>query len=299
MAAQSRFSRRTRHPYRAESLAGLPDDLKQLAGQSLPPDDPIREIFIVPAQVVPLKLGGKGGMRNVPEQALLFTTRGALHVIGEGPAGQPPEATYMRGEDLFYTNLIVVLLYGRLELCSVVGGTLTRIVVEYNTVGQYLIQPGLLFLLHLVYKPVVSEQLPDQITSRLLGQLKGKSLKFRNGLANYALQPDERLFGYVYQPRIYQHFWRVLKRLLVPAGLLALTDRQLILIKEGRSSATSYGWNFTFCPRANITGIEIVPNGELMDLCVRLTKDAVTKDHLMTLDIETAKEWQAFWMSQA
>jgi hypothetical protein len=299
MATQSIFARRTQHPYRAKSLADLPVDLKRLAEPSLPPDDPIREIFVVPAQLVPLKLGGKGGMRNVPEQALLFTTQGALHVIGAGPAGHPPETIYIRGEDLIYANLTVVLLYGRLELCCVADGTLTRIVVEYNTVGHYLVQPGLLNLLDLACKPIASEQLPNWKTPGLLGQLEGKSLKFRNGLANYALQPDEHLLGYVYQPRILKRYWRVFKRLLAPAGLLALTDRELILIEEGRSSATSYGWYFSFCPRTNITGFETMPNGELIDLSVQLTKEAVTTDHLMTLDVKTTQEWQALWMSQA
>jgi hypothetical protein len=299
MAAQNIFARRMRHPYRAESLAELPVELKQIAEQSLLPDDPIRLIFVVPAQLVPLKLGGKGGMRSVPEQALLFTSRGVLHVIGAGPAGQPPKATYIRGEDLIYVHLIVVLLYGRLELCGVAGGVLTRIVVEYNTVGQYLLQPGLLNLLHLACRLVVSEQPPDRNTLGLLGQLKEKSFKFRNGLANYALQPDEHLLACVYQPRILKPYLRVLKRLLAPAGILALTDRELILIEEGRSSATSYGWYFTFCPRTNITGIEAKPNGTLMDLRVHLKKETVTTDHLMTLDVETAQEWQALWMSYA
>ena len=147
MPHSTRPPRRTDHPYRAETLNDLPDGLRPLAEQSVIPGDPIETIFVVPERYLSQHWGEPGGMRRVPEQALLFTARGALHVQGENLPGQPAQATYLPGCDLLYAHLSLVLLYGRLELCGIANDALAHIVVEYNTIRHDLVQPGLQRLL--------------------------------------------------------------------------------------------------------------------------------------------------------
>jgi hypothetical protein len=299
MSSQSAFAYRTRHPYRADCVQNLPDGLRRSAEGARRPDDPIRDICVIPSQLVPRKLRGFGGVRHIPEQALVFTTQGILHIIDANSPEHLPEVTYMSGNDLIYARLSIALLYGRLELCSVSGEASKGIIVEYNTVRHDLIQPGLIDLLQLACKPVLLNEPSDRRTSLLLDKLEEKSLKFRNGLENYALQPQEQMSGYVYQPRLTRSYAQIFTHLIAPAGVIALTDRKLIMVEEGRGSATSYGWYFTFCPRTNITGIEVRPHGALVDLDVNLSKDMVSSHHLMTLGAEIAREWQALWVSQA
>jgi len=217
------FSRRTDHPYLAASLLDLPVDLRQLAEQSLKPDEAINTIFIIPAQTLPRKIEGRGGMHRVPEQVLLFTPHRVVHVKGGNSPGQPGQVIHLRGDQLLYTHLSLVLLYGRLEFCGIEGETLVHIVVEYNTVGHDILHPAILRFLRLAWQQPESQRSQDDQTDKLLQKLFEKSFKFRNGLKIYALQPDERLLGFVFQPRIMQPFLRIFHRLVAPTALLALT----------------------------------------------------------------------------
>ena len=81
-------------------------------------------------------------------------------------------------------------------------------------------------------------------------------------------QPGERLLGFVFQPRIIQRVLGIFPRLAAPAALLALTENEILLIEEGRTNATSYGWFVTFCPRRYVTGVESTPHSEWQNVYV-------------------------------
>lgn len=289
-------ARRTGYPYLVQTLADLSAELRLLVEQWHNADDPIRTIIVIPPQSIPKKLGGMGGVRSVPEQALLFTAHGVLHVQGSKSAGQPEQAAYLRAEDLLCAHLIIVLLYGKLELCRAAEGGLTRIVVEYNAARHDLIQPELHRLLDQASKRVTDEPRIDDSTDVILEELGQQSFKFKSGLRDYALTPRERLSGYVFQPRITKRYWYVFPRLVAPASLVALTDKELILIEEGRTNATSYGWYFTFCPRINIAGIEAIRNGDLYTLCVRLKKGGISTEQQTTLDVQSVETFYSLWL---
>ena len=286
------LARRTDHPYQAKDLTDLPADLRQLADPSLGPTEPVNSIFVVPSQVFPGHWWS--GPRYLPEQALLFTSQGVLHVQGMAAPGRAGQATYVHGDELVYVHLSLVLLYGRLELAGLVNGTLSRVIVEYNTVGHDLLRPALYQLLRMTWKQDQAQD-NDEHTGILLDQLEEQSLKFRNGLRYYALQSDERLLGFVLQPRITQRYWRLFRRLIAPAALLALTDHQLIVIEENRTTSAAYGWIFTFCPRTCVAGIEAKPNTEYQDLTARLVREQVTVDRQVRLSDEKATAWRDIW----
>ena len=285
-------SRRVEHPYRAKGITDLPSDLQQLAGHSLGPNEQIGSIFVVPPQTFPGNWWG--GPRYVPEQALLFTAEGVLHVQGAASPGQAGQATYLRGDELVYVHLSLLLLYGRLELAGLVNGALSRVIVEYNTVGHDFLQPALHRFLRLAWAQAQAQENQDH-TDILLSGLDEQSFKFGNGLRYYALQSDERLLGFVFQPRITQRYLHLFRRLIAPTTLLALTDRDLVIIEENRTTSAAYGWIFTFCPRACVAGIEAKPNAEWQDVCVRLTRGKVTVDRHVTLGNKAALAWRDLW----
>ncbi len=176
---------------------------------------------------------------------------------------------------------------------------LARIVVEYNTVGQRLLQPALQQFLRLGYEPSHAVECQDDLTEALLRKLGAQSLKFRNGLQLYALQPDEQLLGFVFQAQIVQRRRYWFSRPIAPAALLALTDREVILIEEERVKGAAYGWLITFCPRGCVAGIETEPKGEWRELRVRLARNTVTMERRMTLENDTALAWETLWSGQS
>lgn len=295
MQATGGTSRRREYPYQVRDLANLPDGLRQLAEQALPLAERAETIFVIPGQMLAKKFGGMGGMHWVPEQALLFTAQGVVHV----QAGKSPDeighATYLPGASLLYARVSLVILYGRMELC---GGSenLTRIVVEYNSVSHELMQPAFLNFLRLAWKPAQFRE-ENNYQNLLKGKLNEQSYKFSSGLEKYCLQADEYLHGFVFQPRVYKHYFRVFHRLTAPASLLALTDRQLILIEEGMTSATSYGYFFTYCPRANVLNVDTKPSDKLDEVHVQLGKDAMRADFKVTQEKNNALACQDLWVT--
>jgi hypothetical protein len=292
----SYFSGPRAYPYLTTRLTDLPNNLRNLAEQKLARGEPIHTIFVVPPQTMLKNFEGRGGTHSVPEQALLFTADGVLHVQAAKTLELPGQAAYIRCDQLLYARLILILLYGRLELCGVEDAALKHISVEYNTVAHRLLQTELHRFLRLACGTAIHTHEPgENLTDALVQKLWSQSFKFGNGLKDYALQPDERFLGYVFQSRIVQKTWWIFQRLLVPATLLAITDNELILMEEGRTSATSYGFFITFCPRAYVKGVETRPDGEWQDVYVHLEKGGGTTDHQVTIEKNKAQAWLSLW----
>jgi hypothetical protein len=281
------------HPYRVNHPSDLPVSLWQSAEQALGPQEPVDSIFVVPAQV-----SSKGwfGLRYAPEQALLFTSQGVLHVQDGATPGQPAQSTYLRAADLLYAHLSLILLYGRLELAGQVNGTLARIEVEFNTVAESLLQPGLRQLVRQAWGQTTTLAAGQAQTETILRELDRLPMKFSNGLRYHGLQPGERLLGFVFQPGIWTRRWRFFPHQVSATTLLALTDRQLIILAEDKMGRqANYGWIFTFCPLAGVAGIELIPVEAWQELQTHLERDGVVVDRQITLEYENALTWQILW----
>ncbi len=282
------------HPYAVQSLGDLPVSLRQAAEQALETGEPIHSNFVVPAQVSPR---GWLGLRYTPEQALLFTSQGVLHVQDGATLGQPAQATYLRADGLLYAHLSLILLYGRLELAGQINGALARIVVEFNTVGESLLQPGLRQLVRQAWGQTTTRAAAGQAqTETVLRELDRLPMKFSNGLRYHGLQPGERLLGFVFQPGIWTRRWRFFRRQVSATTLLALTNRQLVILTENKvGRQANYGWIFTFCPLAGIAGIEPKPFEAWQELQVHLERGSVAVDRRIILESETTLAWQNLW----
>ncbi len=279
------------HPYLFNTLAELPPALQQAAQQALEPTEQPLRIFFVPAQSF---LKNWFSQRYVPQQVLIFTVQGVLHVQEAASPDQPAQAIYLRAVDLLYVQLRLLLLYGRLEVAGQANSKLARVVVEFNTVGTWLLLPGLRHLLRLAcgQTGTPAEGLPEIA----LPEFQKLPLKFKNGLRIYGLQSDEDVQGIIFQPGIWEHRWPFFDHQVIANTLLALTDREVVIVEENRTGEKSpYGWIFTYCPLAGVKGIKTTPDETRSELHLHLARAGVAVDRQLTLEPEAALAWQNLW----
>ncbi len=286
------FARRDQHPYPVDSVSGLPPDLRKLAEQALEPAEPVETIFVIPPQTMPRSMDGRGGMHTLPAQALIFTAHRIVHLQAAEIEGMAGRAACLSIDRLFYVRLTMILLYGRLEFYGVEGEALKCIAVEYNIVAHELLQPSLHQFLNRAWGKASNRQ--DR-TEALLKDLGKQSFKFQNGLRHYGLLPGASLLGFAFQPRITRRILNLFERILTPAALLAFTENELVVIEEGRTTPTSYGWFITFCPRGHLAAMEAAGAGVL----IRMQKGGCGASHAVSLDSGSAQAWLALWKDLA
>lgn len=281
------------HPYLFNTLAELPPALQHAAQPALETTEQPLKIFFVPAQSF---LKNWFSQRYVPQQVLIFTAQGVLHVQEAASPDQPAQATYLRAVDLLYVQLRLLLLYGRLELAGQANGKLARVVVEFNTVGTWLLLPSLRQLLRLACGQTGAGVPAESLPEVTLPEFQKLSLKFKNGLRIYGLQPDESVQGLIFQPSIWKRRWPFFDQQVVANTLLALTDRAVVIVEENRTGEKSpYGWIFTYCPRECVKGMETTPGETRSELHLHLARAGVAVDRQLTLETEAALAWQNLW----
>ncbi len=278
-------------PRLMRDLAELNAELAGAAQAALTSADAVQRIFYVPPQELPS--GAK--YRYGPEHVLIFTGDRAIHVQGAA-AGQPGQTRVMPAPAMHYLQVEQNLLYGRLEIGYTANNQAQHVVLEFNTVGWDLLQPGLAGLLLAAYRacpPSVAADAPEigmYVVERL-------PLKYANGLKFYILAPGERLLALAFQPAIWRRRLLILRRQVTPASVLALTDRHVSLIEERRAlgGSRSYGWIFTFIPRHGVAGMrsDPAPLGRLIS--IEMLNDGATATYELELTTEVAAAWEAQW----
>lgn len=274
-------------PYVVNALTDLPEEFQRAVQSCLGEQESINSILMLPPQPF-MKRGG------VPRQALLSTTHGILHVQD----GKPLVANYLPAETLLYVHHKLILLYGCLELAGEVNGELVRIIAEYNTVGQYLLDAALRQFLQLKYDSVDPDATIQEQNNNILDELGKESFKFMNGLRLYALQPGERLLGYAFQSRIKERFLRYFSRPVAPASMFALTDQAVVFVEEDKARGASYGWVITICPRKIVLAVESRSIQDWSKLSVLLLRNNVSIERNLILDHETVLACKSLWSSQ-
>lgn len=285
-------ARESQFPYRLANLTDLAAGFLQAAKAGLPAgEDPLSIVMIPPGTFVNVK---SNGAWHAPRQVTIFTPKGILHIQEEN--GKYP-ATYLNGADLVYVHHTLILLYGRLELAGTSNGDLTRIVIEYNTVGLPILQPDIVRLLSLAYRQDVPSTADDSLTETLLDEIEAKSLKFANGLRLYGLLPGERLLGYVFQARITRRVLRWIRVPVAPAALLALTEQAVIAIAEKHAKGASYGWLISNIPRRRIALMDSAPAHNYRQIRFYVNGDEAKAIQQVTLNEDIARAWQNLWQA--
>ncbi len=279
--------RENQFPYVVDILTDLPEGFQRAIQSCLPAEESIHSILMLPPQPF-MKRGG------VPRQVLLSTTHGILHVRD----GKPLTANYLRAESLLYVYHKLILLYGSLEVGGEVNGELVRIIAEYNTVGQYLLDDVLRRFIQKSYDTADPDAYIREQNNTILNELGKESFKFMNGLRLYALQPGERLLGYAFQPRIKEPVLHFFNRPIAPNSLFAVTDHAVVLIEEDKAHGASYGWIITLCPRNVVLTVENKPRKKWQELLVLLLKNNVNMERTLILEHDTTLACIALWASE-
>ena len=291
------------------SLADLSADLADAAQTVLSASDEMRQIFVVPPQEFPSWAKYRFG----PAHALIFTDAGVIHVQ-TAACDQPAQARLAPTGAVHYIQVGLLLLYGRLEIGYAADGRAQQMVVEFNTVGWDLLQPGLMELLRDVSAapppPDFGERLDrarrglnraveteDSLVSA--AEIERLPFKFANGVKIYILSPGERLLALAFQPGLWTRRLLIFRRQLTPPIVLALTDRCVSMIEEERSvgGSHSYGSTFTYIPRRGVMGMrsEPAPLGRLITIELLVEGAEATRE--VELTTEVAAKWEAQWRS--
>jgi len=283
-------SQATPMPYSVSSLADLPGSLQQVARQSIGPMLKPVSICVFPGRT---RLKNQDSWEYLDEQALLFTNEGVFQVQAPTSPHQDARIVHLCAADLLYARLSLILMHGCLEL---VDDNQARLVVEFNAAGFDIFKEGLQQLLG---TPAGSNivSIPDApLTETLLHELGELSFKFKNGLSLYGLLPEEHVLGFVFQPALWRQRWHFSPLKMSETTLLALTDKQLIVVEEQfRSRFPAYGWIFSFFPRKVINKMVVTSSQRWQELMIELKGKAGLAARRIFLEGPNAFAWQELW----
>jgi hypothetical protein len=163
------------------------------------------------------------GWRVTPVRWLAF---GACQLtVIEAQPGGTYSRTIIPYPAILSVRLVSVLLYAYVEFAWLDGANVQRMTIEFNFVGERLVQIGLTHL-----RTALSVSLRHGAPAATPPALRDLPLKFRNYLRT-SLLPTEHLLDVVYQPAVRQPESR-LRRYLSPNRAIGLTDQSLILVEE-------------------------------------------------------------------
>ena len=277
-------------PYLVSGLADLPGSLQQAALQSAGPAEELISICVFPGRTY---LKDWHSREEVLEQALLFTKNGLQHIQAPAALDQAVRTVSMQAVDLLYARLSLILMYGRLEL---VDKSLSQVVVEFNAAGFDMIRPGLQSFLGTSSGKNAIPHPEAALTNSVLSELGERSYKFMNGLKLYGLLPGEQVLGFIFQPGLWGRRWRIFPMRMSETTLLAITDKQLIVVEEqSRSRFPAYGWILTFHPRHAIEKLSVTPRLNWLEVIIEMKSSSGMIERGILLDQANASAWQELW----
>jgi hypothetical protein len=249
--------------------------------------DPIQNIISFPPQI-------HRGHHYVPKQALLFTANGVIHILASIWPNQIPEITYLRGKDLMYMKVTLILLYGFLEIVALGISTPTRLEMEFNTVAWDRISRPVRQLLQAA-KTTPANSIEKASFSPAMQKAVGNlPLKFFNGVRIYGLLPGEDLEELVFQPSVWERRLLLFRRVVLANILLMLTSNYMVIIQE--ELEVSQGWILTYIPRKSMVTIQNQPSSQWNELTVNLRKGKQTTNCKFLLTTEAVQSWRIYWI---
>ncbi len=164
----------------------------------------------------------------------------------------------------------MILLCSWFTISGTIDGSPARATVEFNTVDEWRFSPILETIRREINRMDPGGDEPP---------LPGEWAKF-DGLAmtNYkymmygkkSLLSGETVRRFVYQPRVSSRVLKFFPRLLTPAHMAILTDKEMILMRDDRK--INYGgiWNFLPLGKINKMTTETDPKTGLTSFCLRM-----------------------------
>lgn len=272
-----------RYPSVLQSEFDLPAELRSPVMETLTAGETIKTVISFPPQI-------QRGWHYVPKQALLFTSTGMIHSMASIWPGQKPQITLINASGILHMQIVLILLYGDLEVIALGHDLLWRVEVEFNTVAWGILFRPLRELLQT--SKTATSKLPD--TNAMLPALhpasEGLSLKFRNGVKIYVPPLGEALEELIFQPGVWRvrKFWPFVFREAVTANtILALTKSYLVVLKE--ELGTAHGWIIAYIPRNNTIGMKNQAGGLRNELTVQLEKTGQSQSTKFFSEVKPSK----------
>ena len=277
-----------RYPLRLNDVSELPAELQSESVGSLVGGEAIQTIIAFPAQI-------QLGWKYVPKQALLFKTRSVIHVQASIWSDEEPQVEFIKGSDLLYMKVSLLLLYGHLEIVAKGPDSPAGIGVEFNTVSWELLSQPVQRLL-LESRSVADRSADESEYSPAMQAVVEKlPVKFFSGVKIYGLLPGEVLQDLVFQPGTWKRWFVVFRRPATPNKLLLLTSNYVVVIEE--DLRTKHGWIISYIPRNCIAGIEYRPGGLEPELTVELRRGDQSGVYTLSVKDETIEAWRRIWIA--
>lgn len=278
-----------RYPSVLKDIADLPNELQSPSVKNLAIHEPLQTIIAFPSQI-------HRGWHYVPKQALLFTSTGVIHILASIWPDEEPKILYIRGCDLIYMKVTLVLLYGLLEIVTDGHGSLLRLDVEFNTVAWERLSAPLGQLLQ-VNKNISSELVERTSFPPSVQQAFEKlPLKFSNGVKIFGLISGEELEEIVFQHGTWNRWLFLIRRPILANTLLLLTSNYFVVIQE--DPKVGQGWIITYLPRDSITGIQNQSQSLGNELTIQLKREEQTAQYKLLLSQEVTQTWRERWIRQ-
>ena len=275
-----------RYPSVLKNITELPPELQSPSVKNLATTESLQTIIAFPAQI-------HRGWHYVAKQALLFTPTAVIHVLASIWPDQEPQLLFIRGCDLMYVNVTLVLLYGLLEIVANGHGSLLRLSVEFNTVAWERLSVPLRQLLQSTKNTsVLTEKIsPPRSVQQALEKLP---LKFLNGVKIFGLLGGEELEDIVFQYGTWKRWLLLIRKPFLANTLLLLTSNYVVVIQE--DPKVGQGWVISYLPRDCIAGIQNQPLSLNNLLNFQLKREEQTSQYKLLLSREAALAWCERWV---
>jgi hypothetical protein len=208
----------SRFPTKLDSVSDAPEPLRTAVAEHCPSPKSVRLLVHAPAFSTVDE--------RSPATVLAVTDSGWL-VASETEEGGASVEKSNFGQTLFL-ELTSILLSGRLRICFATVGTSYSATMKFDTVGEEFYREAIDLMLNGIDQTVTP---PAKSGGDAVSIFEAWPLKFRAEAERYRPK-GQRLLAATQWPAILGGF----ERELAPAGALLLTERELVLISEEKTS---------------------------------------------------------------
>lgn len=288
------------HPYVVDTVDELPDSVRSAAAAALPAAGRFVRALVVPAEY---RSAGEEESHPVPEQALVYTDRGVLHVQAGLEGQAAPSPTSIQPESLLYIRSGHLLLNGQLGLLGAVQGKAAELNMEFNAMGWRMMDTEWRDLVgRAIGIPPLAPGEERVESEQETAMLEPLPAKFAEGLRRYGLYTGETLLGLVFQPGAWEHTLLLFEEQVAPNSLLALTSASVLVLQEETAlvrKSEQYGLIITRIPRPVIAAVQSVTQDDMQEVTFFLARSGVTSQLVVRLNLEASQQWLALWARYA
>jgi len=276
-----------RYPSIVQSVQNLPVELYSPCVARLASGESIQTIIAFPPQI-------QRGHHYIPKQALLFTSTDMVHLLASIWPSQEPQVTIVRGCGLLYMRIMLLLLYGNLEIVALGSASPSHLGMEFNTMAWTPLSEPLIQILQAARAMPSAPGRETQCSPTARKAIEKLPLKFSNGVKIFGLLPGEQLEDLVFQPAAWKPCLFLLRRQISANTLLLLTTNYVTVIQE--ELEVGQGWILSYIPREGIAGMQSLPCGQLNELTVQLNRLGQSADFKILLKGGSAEAWRSLWI---